>query len=144
MTSVGRHLSPAARVKVMRSIRSTDTKPELAVRRLLWGLGARYRLHARDLPGRPDIVMRRHKIAIFVHGCFWHLHEGCPLARVPRSQPDYWPSKLRKNKERDKANLATLTEMGWTVMVVWECETAYDEKLCLTLRKLLNERRIPH
>jgi DNA mismatch endonuclease (patch repair protein) len=127
----------------MRSIRSTDTKPELTVRRLLWSLGARYRLHARELPGRPDIVMRRRKIAILVHGCFWHLHEGCPLARVPRSQPDYWPTKLRKNKERDQANLATLTAMGWTVLVVWECETAYTEKLCRELRNLLDASAKP-
>lgn len=110
----------------MRSIRSVNTRPELIVRRLLWTFGVRYRLHARELPGRPDIVNRARRMAILVHGCFWHQHEGCSLARVPRSRPDYWPRKLARNRERDQINIRRLASEGWRVLVVWECETMGD------------------
>jgi DNA mismatch endonuclease, patch repair protein len=116
-------LPSATRARVMRSIRSTNTRPELIVRRLLRSLGMRYRLHARELPGRPDIVNRRARVAILVHGCFWHQHDGCALARVPRSRPDYWPEKLARNRERDQINIGKLSGEGWRVLVVWECET---------------------
>lgn len=117
-----RRLSSETRLRVMRSIRAKNTRPELIVRQILWGLGARYRLHATDLPGRPDIVMRSRRAVILVHGCFWHLHEGCALARVPRSRPEYWPRKLLRNRERDKHNSEELTRLGWRTLVVWECE----------------------
>lgn len=115
-------LSPEKRLRVMRSIRDKNTRPELIVRQILWGLGARYRLHATDLPGRPDIVMRSRRAVILVHGCFWHLHEGCALARVPRSRPEYWPMKLLRNRDRDQHNSKELARLGWRTLVVWECE----------------------
>ena len=117
-----RRVPHETRLRVMRSIRAKNTRPELIVRQVLWGLGARYRLHATDLPGRPDIVMRSRRAAILVHGCFWHLHEGCALARVLRSRPEYWPRKFLRNRERDKHNSQELTRLGWRTLVVWECE----------------------
>ena len=113
------------RSEVMSRIRSTNTKPEMRVRRLVHGLGYRYRLHARDLPGRPDIVFRSRQKVIFVHGCFWHRHEGCPANRIPRSPEsrEYWQNKLDGNVRRDKRNQSALQRMGWRVLVIWECET---------------------
>jgi DNA mismatch endonuclease Vsr len=134
---VTHRLSDATRKRVMQSIRAKDTKPEMIVRRLLFGLGARYRLHANDLPGRPDIVMRSRWLAIQVHGCFWHLHESCRLTRIPRSRPDYWPAKLQGNKARDARNLAALRGLGWRVLVVWECETRSPERLVEALRQFV-------
>jgi len=119
-------MSSVTRARVMRSIRSTNTRPELIVRRLLRTLRMHYRVHARELPGRPDIVNRRARVAILVHGCFWHQHDGCALARVPRSRPDYWPRKLARNRERDQINIRKLAGEGWRVLVIWECETTGD------------------
>lgn len=130
-------MSPDLRRQVMSSIRRENTKPELIVRRILWRLGARFRLHGRDLPGRPDVVMRSRRTAIFVHGCLWHLHEGCRLARPPKSQPHYWPAKLARNKERDRQNLRRLREQGWLVEIIWECETRDLEALERRLRQIL-------
>jgi len=130
-------MSPAERYARMVAIRREDTKPELIVRRMLWRLGVRYRLHAEELPGRPDIVMRPRRKAIFVHGCLWHLHKGCPLARVPSSRPDYWPAKLARNKERDRQNLKKLRRLGWSVTIVWECETKDQRALERRLRPFL-------
>ena len=124
-----RRLSPETRLRVMRSIRAKNTRPELIVRQVLWGLGARYRLHATDLPGRPDIVMRSRRAVILVHGCFWHLHEGCGLARLPKSRPEYWPRKLLRNRERDQRNSRELARLGWRTLVVWECEISSLAKL---------------
>jgi DNA mismatch endonuclease (patch repair protein) len=123
----------------MRSIRSTNTKPERIARRIIWQLGARYRLHQADLPGRPDIVLKSRRLAILVHGCLWHLHEHCKLARVPKSRPDYWPAKLQRNKERDVRNLNSLRHLGWSPEVVWECETRDPERLRDRLRKILDQ-----
>lgn len=136
MSALGK-LSATVRAQVMRSIRSKHTRPELVVRHLLWSLGARYRLHADDLPGKPDIVLRRRRLAILVHGCFWHLHEGCRLARMPKSRPEYWPAKLSRNKERDKHNLEALERLGWSTLVVWECETADTQALRARLERML-------
>ena len=111
-----------ARSRIMRGIRSKDTKPELAVRRCLNAMGFRFRLHRRDLPGRPDIVLPRHRVAIQVHGCFWHQHGGCKLANVPRTRRDYWLPKLARNVERDAASAVALVALGWRVCTVWECE----------------------
>ncbi|MEE3626408.1 very short patch repair endonuclease [Nitrospirillum sp. BR 11752] len=113
---------PLTRSQVMSRVRGKDTKPEMAVRRALWAAGYRYRLHAKDLPGRPDIVFRSRKIAIFVHGCFWHGHEGCPGHRIPKSRSEWWAAKIARNKARDAEVRGELEGMGWTVMVVWECE----------------------
>jgi DNA mismatch endonuclease, patch repair protein len=133
-----RKLTPGVRHKVMASIRREHTKPEIIVRRMLWNLGARYRLHAKDLPGKPDIVMRSKRKAIFVHGCLWHLHGGCKLARIPKSRPDYWPTKLSRNVARDVRNIAELRRLGWQVEVIWECETQNLERLADRLRQLLS------
>lgn len=134
-SNMRRSVALQARRKMMASIRGTNTKPEMIVRRMLWHLGVRYRLHARDLPGRPDIVMRGKKRVVFVHGCLWHLHEGCKLVRVPKTRPDYWPKKLAGNKERDRRNFETLQGLGWAVEIVWECETLDEAKLRERLRQ---------
>jgi DNA mismatch endonuclease (patch repair protein) len=115
-------LSTEQRSERMSRVRGKDTKPEMFVRRLVHGLGYRYRLHVREIPGCPDIVFSGVKKAIFVHGCYWHRHEGCPLARMPKSRIAFWEDKLNGNRERDDLNLKRLTEMGWRYLVVWECE----------------------
>jgi DNA mismatch endonuclease (patch repair protein) len=107
----------------MRRIGSKDTEPEIAVRRLVWSLGVRYRLHRHDLPGRPDLVFSSSKRIIFVHGCFWHCHRRCRRAHVPRTNQTYWIPKLQRNLQRDRANLRRLRVKGWNVLVIWECET---------------------
>jgi DNA mismatch endonuclease (patch repair protein) len=110
------------RSAVMARIKARDTKPELMVRRLLWRLGARYRLDRRDLPGRPDIVMPGRKLAVFVHGCFWHGHDCARGARVPKANRDYWTGKIGRNRARDIETRAKLEALGWRVDVVWECD----------------------
>src|SRR5664280_2298558 len=110
-------MSPAERLTRMRAIRSRDTGPERTVRSLAHRLGYRFRLHSGSLPGRPDVVFPRLKKAILVHGCFWHQHHGCRLARVPRSRPEYWPEKLERNASRDRENLRALRRLGWQVLV---------------------------
>ncbi len=113
---------PVKRSAVMRRVKGRDTGPEMTVRRLLTGLGARYRLHRKDLPGKPDIVMPGRRLAIFVHGCFWHGHDCARGARVPQQNRDYWLAKVGRNRERDIASGAALETAGWRVEVVWECE----------------------
>ncbi len=109
----------------MARVRGKDTAPELRVRRALHGAGLRYRLHARGLPGTPDLVFPSRRIAVFVHGCFWHRHTdpACKLARMPKSRLDFWAPKLARNAERDADKEATLRAAGWEVMLIWECET---------------------
>ncbi|MGH7016341.1 MAG: very short patch repair endonuclease [Caulobacteraceae bacterium] len=114
--------APADRSAVMRAVKGRDTSPERALRRLLWARGGRYRLHVADLPGKPDIVLRRRRLAIFVNGCFWHGHECKRGARVPEANRAYWLGKIAANRARDEANQAALTAQGWRVEVVWECE----------------------
>ncbi len=116
-------LSRAARSRLMSRVRSKDTKPEMRVRRLIHAMGYRYRLHYRKLPGSPDIVFPERRKVIFVNGCFWHRHENCRRNRTPKSRRDYWSAKLEKNRRRDLINQFRLREMGWSVLVVWECET---------------------
>lgn len=113
-------VSPDVRSRVMASIKSQDTKPELAVRRALHALGLRYRLHVRSLPGRPDLVFPKWGAVLFVHGCFWHGH-SCYLYRPPSSREAYWGPKIAQNVERDARNVQALTVLGWRVGVVWEC-----------------------
>lgn len=115
-------LDSVARHKMMAGFRSKDTKPEMLVRRALHRLGYRFRLHRRDLPGKPDVVLPKHRTAIMVHGCFWHQHVGCRDARMPRTRQDYWTEKFRRNLERDTAATAALIDLGWKVSVIWECE----------------------
>lgn len=117
------------RSRIMSRVRGKDTQPEMVVRRLVFAAGYRYRLHGRNLPGRPDLVFPgRHKV-IFVHGCFWHRHEGCALARLPKSRLDFWLPKLEANSRRDERDRSALLEMGWDVLIVWECELTDVEAL---------------
>lgn len=119
-------ISKSRRSRNMAAIRSKDMKPELKVRSLVHRLGYRYRLHTKDLPGKPDLVFRPRKKVIFVHGCFWHQHakQSCRDGRAPKSNLGYWAGKLARNIERDARHLAGLRKMGWRVLVVWECETS--------------------
>ena len=122
----------------MRRIRKTDTKPELVVRGIVHAMGYRYRLHNSKLPGSPDIVLTRHRKVIFVHGCFWHRHD-CPNGRkLPISKPEYWGPKLERNRQRDRANVVHLESMGWTVLMVWECELGDPVRLQDELSRLLS------
>jgi DNA mismatch endonuclease (patch repair protein) len=111
---------------MMAGIRSKDTKPEMTVRRYLHARGFRYRLHARDLPGSPDLVLPKYRVAILVHGCFWHRHAGCRFATTPASNVERWNVKFQANMDRDARKLASLEEAGWRVIVVWECELRRD------------------
>ena len=131
-------LAPRERSANMAKIRSRDTKPEIIVRRICWGLGYRYRLHAKDLPGRPDIVFRRLQKVIFVNGCFWHQHRGCSEGHIPKTRREYWIPKLTGNKRRDVLNKSRLTRMGWKYLVVWECQTADPERLLRLLSRFLS------
>ena len=115
-------LSAASRSALMARIHGKNTKPEITVRRLLWGMGYRFRLHDRRLAGRPDIVLPRHHKAIFVHGCFWHSHRGCRKATIPKTRSEFWTLKLALNVKRDRKAEATLVELGWNILVIWECE----------------------
>lgn len=132
-------LTPSARSERMGRVRGRDTKPEMVVRRLIHGMGYRYRVQARDLPGRPDIVFRKSKKAIFVHGCFWHRHPdpACKLARLPKTRLDFWLPKLEGNRRRDIANVERLETMGWQVLLVWECELRDREQLRNVLRRFI-------
>jgi DNA mismatch endonuclease (patch repair protein) len=114
--------TPQERSRVMAAVRSTDTEPERRVRRLLHRLGYRFRLHRRDLPGRPDIVLPKWRAVLFVHGCFWHQHPNCPRAARPTSNVEFWNRKLDRNIRRDQENRRGLTEAGWHVLTLWECQ----------------------
>ena len=116
-------LSRAARSANMARVRRRDTGPELVVRRMVHALGYRYRLHVTELPGKPDLVFKRRKKIIFVHGCFWHGHVQCRRGARPTSNTDFWNAKLERNRQRDIAQLAALQRAGWNTLVVWECET---------------------
>jgi DNA mismatch endonuclease, patch repair protein len=124
----------------MQRIRKTDTKPEMIVRRLIHALGYRYRLHQSNLPGTPDIVFSRCRKVILVHGCFWHRHDCADGRKLPSSKPEYWRPKLDRNRRRDEACVAQLHELGWGVLVVWECETRNGKRLRETIAKFLGPR----
>ncbi|MCY3773350.1 MAG: very short patch repair endonuclease [Gemmatimonadetes bacterium] len=127
------------RSELMGRIRSVNTKPEMRVRRLVHGMGYRYRLHAKDLPGRPDLVFRPRRKVIFVHGCFWHRHRGCSNNRMPKSPERlfYWRKKLDGNAQRDREHYSALRSMGWQVLVIWECETKEPESVKEKVRAFL-------
>jgi DNA mismatch endonuclease, patch repair protein len=129
------------RSAVMARVKSKDTSPEKAVRRVLTRLGARYRLHRKDLPGNPDIVMPGRKLAIFVHGCFWHGHDCARGARVPKANRDYWLAKVARNKARDEKAALTLRADGWIVETVWECELKHEDRLAERLSDRLAARQ---
>jgi DNA mismatch endonuclease (patch repair protein) len=130
-------LSSAARSQRMSLIRSKNTKPELLVRRIAHAIGYRHRLHVAGLPGRPDLVYPRLRKVIFVHGCFWHRHARCKLARLPKSKLDFWLPKLDSNHERDLKTMRKLRAAGWRVLVLWECQTSRVELLEQKIRKFL-------
>ncbi|WP_345270558.1 very short patch repair endonuclease [Nibrella viscosa] len=122
----------------MSRIRSKDTNPEIVVRKFLFSMGFRYRLHDSKLPGKPDIILPKYKTAIFVHGCFWHNHEGCKRANLPKSNLDYWIPKIERNKKRDVENQAKLAALGWHIIVIYECQLK-AKVLSDTLNKVVNE-----
>lgn len=119
----------ATRSRMMSAIRPADTAPELAVRRYLHAAGLRFRVHDRTLPGRPDIVLPRHRAVVFVHGCFWHRHRDCRFANEPASNSEFWQRKFECNVQRDRDSTITLAAFGWSVLVIWECQTGDVEKL---------------
>ena len=121
------------RSKCMSRIKSKDTKPEIVVRKILFEKGLRYRLHVRDFPGKPDIVIRKKKLAFFINGCFWHQHDGCKRSTTPKTNKNYWRSKLKRNVEKQIKDIRILKESGWRVFVIWECET---NKSGLLLKKI--------
>lgn len=129
----------AARSALMGRIRGVDTGPEMAVRRAAHRLGYRFRLHCRSLPGRPDIVFPSRRAAIFVHGCFWHRHEGCRKASTPKTRVEFWEAKFARNVERDAEVQQRLRVAGWRVLVIWECEIGRNGDLDRTLREFLGE-----
>lgn len=132
------NLSPSERSKIMARVHSKNSRPEMVVRRLIHAEGYRYRLHVRDLPGCPDMVFRGRRKVIFVHGCFWHRHESCTLARMPKSRIDFWAPKFEANKKRDERNKRHLEDEGWTVMTIWECEISDTGRLKIAIRRFLD------
>lgn len=126
------------RSQMMAAIRSKDTKPELALRRCLFGLGYRYRLHQRDLPGRPDMVFLKHRAVVFVNGCFWHHHE-CWDVKMPTTRRAWWRKKLEGNRKRDVAALKALQDLGWRTLVVWECSIRRMKEPDKTIRKVAGQ-----
>lgn len=131
-------MSSEARSALMSRIRSKDTRPELIVRRLAHKLGFRYRLHKRELPGTPDLVFPGKRKVIFVHGCFWHQHDGCKFATIPKTRREFWVKKLQKNEARDKQAMDELRSQNWDSMVIWECETSDTDKLITRIEEFLN------
>lgn len=123
----------------MSHVRSRDTRPERIIRSILHKSGFRFRIQRKDLPGKPDIVLPKYKTIIFVHGCFWHQHEGCKKALPPKSNVSFWLEKFRKNKERDRKVIRTLQESGWKVIVVWQCEIPKIKKNPEIIKKLISE-----
>lgn len=123
------NLSPEQRSKGMRAVKASNTKPELLVRQALHRKGFRFRLHCKDLPGKPDIVLPKYKTCIFVHGCFWHQHPGCSRATRPTTNKDFWNAKLEGNVDRDQRTLEMLRGLGWRICIIWECETKNPEIL---------------
>jgi DNA mismatch endonuclease, patch repair protein len=122
-------------------VRGKNTRPELAVRKAVYALGYRYRLHRRNVPGRPDLVFRSRRKVIFVHGCFWHRHPGCARTRTPKSRIPFWEKKFRENVERDEATAHALSQQGWRALTIWECQTESPEELSRLLRDFLENDR---
>lgn len=134
------NLSPTDRTKCMSRIRAKGMKPELVVRSVVHRLGYRYRLHRRDLPGVPDLVLPRYNAVIFVNGCFWHWHSDpkCPIANLPKSNQSYWKPKLERTRMRDRDHEVELWAMGWRVLTIWECEIGNLDKVAFRVKEFLN------
>lgn len=133
-------LTSVQRSALMSKVKGKNTLPELAVRKIVHGLGFRFSLHRRDLPGSPDVVLPRLKSAIFVHGCFWHRHANCQKASMPKTRRAYWDAKFVANVSRDAMNLRDLRKSGWRALVVWQCELKKPSKLKLRLSRFLQTR----
>ena len=127
--------TPEQRSHIMRSVRSRDTGPELVVRSILHGLGFRFRLHKKELAGRPDVVLAKHRTVVFIHGCFWHGH-GCEKGRLPKSRLKFWTAKILRNRIRDAESVKALEAAGWRVLTIWQCETKNSDGLRARLKKL--------
>lgn len=134
-------LSPDERSEIMSRVRSKHMRPELLIRKITFGLGYRYRLHAKELAGHPDLVFRSLKKVIFVHGCFWHRHTNCALARMPKSRVDFWEAKLEGNRRRDEKTNRELAQEGWKVLTLWECEMKDVAELERRIRRFLDAKR---
>jgi len=137
------HLTKEKRSWNMSRIRSKNTKPEMIVRSMLHRMGYRFRLYRNDLPGKPDIILRKYKTVIFVHGCFWHRHKGCKRCTTPGSNQDYWLPKFEKNIIKDKKNQKLLKKQGWNYIIVWECKIKDLDKLSVKLDKILKSNLQP-
>jgi DNA mismatch endonuclease, patch repair protein len=133
------HVSSSKRSEIMSAVRSKETKPELAVRRLLHALGYRFRLHDARLPGKPDIVLKSRKKVVFVHGCFWHRHPKCKYAGIPKTRTEYWKEKFKRNVRRDRLAESELLDMGWKSLTVWQCELKNPESLSRKMVEFLEE-----
>lgn len=131
------HISPERRSWLMSRVGSKHTSPEMRVRRTAHKLGLRFRLHRKDLPGKPDLIFPKYRLALFVHGCFWHRHPGCPKASMPKSRMTYWAQKFQANQLRDTEAAARLAAAGWQVVTVWECETKKPATLAALLLSLI-------
>ena len=132
-------LSKEQRHRCMSNIRGKNTKPELIVRKFLFSKGLRFRLHRKDLPGNPDIVLPKYKTVVFINGCFWHGHDGCKYYTLPKSNVDFWESKITNNKNRDVLNEIKLKELGWKVIRIWECEIRRIQNRNKSLERLYNQ-----
>lgn len=137
-------ITPDQRSKNMQKIRSKNTTPELIIRRFLFRQGLRFRLHVKELPGKPDIVLPKYRAVIFVHGCFWHQHPGCKQASSPKSNSDYWKNKLSANQARDKKHTEALAQSGWRVFTIWECEVESKDqtKLFILVKQIKEHQQI--
>ena len=137
-------MTKSERSALMRGVRTKNTAPEIRIRRALHAKGFRFRLHRRDLPGTPDIVLPRFRTCIFVHGCFWHGHDDCPKASLPKTRKEFWAGKISRNRERDCETRAALEEAGWRVAVVWECRTKTDVSLAKAIEEIGLDTRGAH
>jgi DNA mismatch endonuclease (patch repair protein) len=130
-------VSPKRRSEIMSRVTGKNTRPEIVVRKLLHGLGYRFRLHRKDLPGRPDVVLPKWRTVVFIHGCFWHRHVGCPNTRTPKSRIEFWTSKFEENIQRDRITRERLEALGWRVLVIWECELGDVASLTERIRRFI-------
>ena len=138
MSSEVKHKVSEQRSRNMSAIKSKNTKPEIAVRKLLHSMGYRFRLHRKDLPGSPDIVLPKYKTVIFVHGCFWHRHENCKYASTPKTRKEFWENKFKVNLKRDAEVQEKIKNIGWQSVVIWECDTRNISFMKNKIEKLLN------
>ncbi|WP_136077270.1 very short patch repair endonuclease [Pontiella desulfatans] len=137
-------LTPEERSALMSKIRGKNTKPELLVRSMLHRAGYRFSLHRKDLPGKPDITLRKHKTVVFVHGCFWHRHKHCRVASTPKSNTEFWEHKFERNVANDRKHKRELRKLGWNVIVIWECELKDPEKVLVRLMNELTPEKVLH